>query len=64
MTKLPDLKWTAAEDEVIPLDADIIVRHAYGTDAIHYIGLTWRYWYTNEEVPKSTMDSVTHFCKV
>lgn len=58
-----NLKWIPIEVALLPPDEDIIVQHPYGVDAIHYIGATWRYWYTNEEVPKSTLETITHWFK-
>jgi len=57
------LKWIAVEDCPLPLEEDIIVQHPYGVEAIHFFGATWRYWYTNELVPKATLDTITHWCK-
>lgn len=57
------LKWIAVEDRLLPVEEDIIVQHPYGVDAIHYIGATWRYWYTNELVPDSIISTITHWCK-
>lgn len=59
----PKQNWVPIEKEPMPLETDILVKHQYGVEAIHFFGATWRYWYTNEEVRKDVMASATHWYK-
>ena len=59
----PELRWIPVEEKPLPLEEDIIVKHQYGADAVHFFGAVWRFWYTAKEVPADLVASVTHWLK-
>ena len=56
------MDWINVEDERPPLETDIIVKHKYGVEAIHFFSGKWTYWYSNTPVETSVLQSITHWC--
>lgn len=57
----PNNEWLSVDRNLIPLETDIIVRHKFGIEAIHYINHEWRYWYTGKIVDIHVLQTMTHF---
>jgi len=53
--------WVSVEDESMPLETDIIVKHPFGVEAIHFLNANWRFWYTGNVCDNDLLKGITHF---
>jgi hypothetical protein len=58
-----EMEWISIKDQPMPLQTHIIVSHPLGVDAIHFFKCNkkWTYWYSRLTVPKTIMESITHW---
>lgn len=57
------MEWININEQAMPLETDIIVKHKYGVEAIHFASAGWKYWYTGKAVELETLKNITHWCK-
>jgi len=55
------MEWINIEDEQMPLEKPIIIKHKYGIEAIQFHNAAWRYWYTGIPVEKEVLENTTHW---
>jgi 3-methyladenine DNA glycosylase Mpg len=53
--------WISVDDNELPLEMPIIVKHRFGIEAIQFHNHAWRYWYTGNAVKLAVLDSMSHF---
>jgi len=55
--------WISVEDENMPLETDIIVKHPFGVEAIHFFNAEWKFWYTGKTCGSDLIKNITHWQK-
>ena len=55
--------WISVEDENMPLETDLIVKHPFGVEAIHFFNAEWTFWYTGKSCGSDLIKSITHWQK-
>jgi hypothetical protein len=54
--------WIKIEDERMPLETPILVKHNCGIHAIHFWKAKWKFWYSGKPVVKEVIENITHWC--
>ncbi len=64
-TNLPknSMNWIKIEDEKMPFEEYIIVKHKYGVDAIAFFSGSWKFWYSGKAVELKTLQLITEWFK-
>lgn len=55
--------WISVEEENMPLETDLIVKHPFGVEAIHFFNAEWTFWYTGKSCGSDLIKSITHWQK-
>lgn len=55
--------WISVEKENMPLETDLIVKHPFGVEAIHFFNAEWTFWYTGKSCGSDLIKSITHWKK-
>lgn len=55
--------WISVEKENMPLETDLIVKHPFGVEAIHFFNAEWTFWYTGKSCGSDLIKSITHWQK-
>lgn len=58
------MNWIEINWSEVPLEQQVLVKHPFGVEGIHFWNGCWKYWYTGKPCSADFLGTITHYIVV